>query len=275
MSRCSCWRSRWASAGWWCCAGWRLLGRFREKRRQTPPDQEGLSVSVLIPAYNEEPVIATSISRILASTHPKLDVIVIDDGSTDGTSEAVRGSFADEPRVKLITARNGGKARATNLGLQRATGDIVVVLDADTQFEPTTISRLVRWFADPKIGAVAGNAKVGNRINMLTRWQALEYITAQNLERRALATLGCITVVPGAVGAWRRESHHEAWRLPRGHACRGPGSHHPGPARGLQGGVRSVRRGLDGSAGHGRRASRNSASAGRSARCNACGSIGA
>ena len=185
--------------------GLALIGRFREKRRQEPPEQEELSVSVLIPAYNEELVIATSIRRILASTHQKLEVIVIDDGSADGTSEAVRGSFADEPRVKLITARNGGKARATNLGLQRATGDIVVVLDADTQFEPATISRLVRWFADPKIGAVAGNAKVGNRINMLTRWQALEYITAQNLERRALAALGCITVVPGAVGAWRRE----------------------------------------------------------------------
>ena len=185
--------------------GLALIGRFREKRRQEPPEQEELSVSVLIPAYNEELVIATSIRRILASTHQKLEVIVIDDGSADGTSEVVRGSFADEPRVKLITARNGGKARATNLGLQRATGDIVVVLDADTQFEPATISRLVRWFADPKVGAVAGNAKVGNRINMLTRWQALEYITAQNLERRALATLGCITVVPGAVGAWRRE----------------------------------------------------------------------
>ncbi len=186
--------------------GLALFGHIRERVRRTPPDRDELSVTVLIPAFNEERVIVTSITRILASTHQKLDVIVIDDGSTDGTSEAVRGAFGGEPRVKLITARNGGKARATNLGLQRAAGDIVVVLDADTQFEPKTISRLVRWFADPKIGAVAGNAKVGNRINMLTRWQALEYITAQNLERRALATLGCITVVPGAVGAWRREA---------------------------------------------------------------------
>ncbi len=185
--------------------GLALIGRVREKARRAPPDQDGLSVTVLIPAFNEERVIVTSVERILASTHQKLDVIVIDDGSADGTAEAVRGAFADEPRVKLIPVRNGGKARAVNFGLQRATGDIIVVLDADTQFERKTISRLVRWFADPKIGAVAGNAKVGNRINMLTRWQALEYITAQNLERRALATLGCITVVPGAVGAWRRE----------------------------------------------------------------------
>ncbi|MGO8952802.1 MAG: glycosyltransferase [Rhodomicrobium sp.] len=186
--------------------GLALIGNVREKKRQTPPDAGDLSVSVLIPAFNEAKVIGASILRILASTHQNLHIVVIDDGSADGTSEVVRSCFSGDPRVTLITARNGGKARAVNLGLARAEGDIVVVLDADTQFEPSTISSLVRWFSDPKIGAVAGNAKVGNRINMLTRWQALEYISAQNLERRALSALGCITVVPGAVGAWRRES---------------------------------------------------------------------
>jgi cellulose synthase/poly-beta-1,6-N-acetylglucosamine synthase-like glycosyltransferase/peptidoglycan/xylan/chitin deacetylase (PgdA/CDA1 family)/spore germination protein YaaH len=186
--------------------GLALIGKVREARRTVPSDADGLSVTVIIPAFNEVKVIAESIRRILASTHQKMNVIVVDDGSADGTSNAVRCGFRDDPRVTLITARNGGKARAINLGLARADGDIVVVLDADTQFEPSTVSRLVRWFQDPAIGAVAGNAKVGNRINMLTRWQALEYISAQNLERRALATLGCITVVPGAVGAWRRES---------------------------------------------------------------------
>ena len=63
----------------------------------------------------------------------------------------------------------------------------------------------MRHFADGRVGAVAGNAKVGNRINILTRWQALEYVTSQNLDRRAFNLLNCITVVPGAVGAWRRE----------------------------------------------------------------------
>ncbi|MEI9899992.1 MAG: glycosyltransferase family 2 protein [Hyphomicrobium sp.] len=87
-------------------------------------------------------------------------------------------------------------------------------LDADTHFEPDTIALLARWFADPKIGAVAGNAKVGNRINLITRWQALEYITAQNLERRALSALDCITVVPGAVGAWRRSALIELGGFP-------------------------------------------------------------
>src|SRR5207302_10672697 len=84
-------------------------------------------------------------------------------------------------------------------------GEVIVALDADTQFASDTISRLVRWFSDPAVGAVAGNAKVGNRINRITRWQALEYIVAQNLERRALSALDTLTVVPGAVGAWRRD----------------------------------------------------------------------
>ena len=186
--------------------GLALWGRARANRHEPPAPADDLSVSVLIPAYNEAKVIAASIRKILTSTHTNVKVIVIDDGSVDGTSGVVRADFADDARVTLITKQNGGKARAVNLGLARADGDIVVVLDADTQFEPKTISRLVRWFRDPDIGAVAGNAKVGNRLNTLTRWQALEYVTAQNLERRALAALGCITVVPGAVGAWRREA---------------------------------------------------------------------
>ncbi|HEX7646620.1 MAG TPA: glycosyltransferase family 2 protein, partial [Noviherbaspirillum sp.] len=93
-------------------------------------------------------------------------------------------------------------------------GDIVVALDADTQFEQDTIARLVRWFTDEEIGAVAGNAKVGNRVNMITRWQALEYVVAQNLERRALAALGTLTVIPGAVGAWRKSVLQELGGFP-------------------------------------------------------------
>ena len=89
-----------------------------------------------------------------------------------------------------------------------------MALDADTLFEPDALGKLVCWFSDSKIGAVAGNAKVGNRVNILTRWQALEYVTSQNLERRALETLGCVTVVPGAVGAWRRAALVELGGFP-------------------------------------------------------------
>jgi cellulose synthase/poly-beta-1,6-N-acetylglucosamine synthase-like glycosyltransferase len=116
----------------------------------------------------------------------------------------VRERFADESRVLLLAKENGGKAEALNFALRRARGEIVVALDADTIFEPTTISALVRRFHDPRVGAVAGNAKVSNRVNVVTRWQALEYVTSQNLDRRAFARLNCITVVPGAVGAWQR-----------------------------------------------------------------------
>jgi cellulose synthase/poly-beta-1,6-N-acetylglucosamine synthase-like glycosyltransferase len=154
------------------------------------------------------------VRRVLASTAVQLEVIVIDDGSKDGTGDIVERAFAGESRVKLLRLENGGKARALNHGLAIARGEFIVALDADTQFPKKTIARLVRWFADPAIGAVAGNAKVGNRVNLVTRWQALEYITAQNLERRALASLDAMTVVPGAVGAWRAEALQQAGGYP-------------------------------------------------------------
>ncbi len=175
----------------------------REAHVVRPPIDPDRFVSVLIPAFNEARVIEASVRRVLASRDVRIEVIVLDDGSKDATSAIVAAAFADDPRVRLLTLVNGGKARALNHGLTLAKGEIVVALDADTQFEPDTIARLARWFVDPAIGAVAGNAKVGNRVNLVTRWQALEYITAQNLERRALARLDAMTVVPGAVGAWR------------------------------------------------------------------------
>lgn len=192
------------------------VANWLRDRRRVPPvlgDDPPL-VSVLIPAYNEEKVIASSVRRILRSRYPKLEVIVVDDGSTDATSAVVREHYAQEPRVRLLSIPNGGKAHAVNTALRESQGAVVVALDADTQFEPDTIPRLVRWFADARVGAVAGNAKVGNRINLITWWQALEYITAQNLERRALAALGAITVVPGAVGAWRREALEQLGGFP-------------------------------------------------------------
>lgn len=171
-------------------------------------------VSVLIPAFNEERVIEASARRVLASSGPRIEVIVIDDGSSDATSAIVARTFGLDPRVTLLTLPNGGKARALNHGLRIAKGDIVIALDADTRFEPETIARLTRWFADPGIGAVAGNAKIGNRVNLITRWQAVEYVTAQGLERRALSALDAITVVPGAVGAWRRRALDEVGGYP-------------------------------------------------------------
>lgn len=182
------------------------IAAIQSRRRRPEPPHYEPNVSVIIPAYNEERVIVASVARVLASEYPTLQVIVADDGSKDRTSELVREAFADDPRVMLLTLTNGGKASALNRALREASGEIIIALDADTQFEPLTIQRLARWFVDPEIGAVAGDARVGNRVNLVTRWQAIEYITAQNLERRAFAGFDAMTVVPGAVGAWRRSA---------------------------------------------------------------------
>ncbi len=170
---------------------------------------------MLIPAYNEEKVIERTIRAALASTYPNVRVIVIDDGSSDETLEVARAAFAREEaagRVLILTKPNSGKAEALEF---RTCGtcseeEIFVGIDADTVIAPEPISRLVPHFLNPKVGAVAGNAKVGNRVNLWTRWQALEYITSQNFERRALNTTGAVSVVPGAIGAWRISAVLEA-----------------------------------------------------------------
>jgi peptidoglycan-N-acetylglucosamine deacetylase len=171
-------------------------------------------VAVLIPAYNEEMVIERTVQGALDSDYPNLRVVVIDDGSKDRTLEIVRRAFAAEEadgRVVILTKPNGGKAEALNFGLEHiGDAEIFVGIDADTIIAPDAIGRLVPHFLNPKVGAVAGNAKVGNRVNLWTRWQALEYITSQNFERRALNTMGAVSVVPGAIGAWRTASVSEA-----------------------------------------------------------------
>jgi cellulose synthase/poly-beta-1,6-N-acetylglucosamine synthase-like glycosyltransferase/spore germination protein YaaH/peptidoglycan/xylan/chitin deacetylase (PgdA/CDA1 family) len=176
-----------------------------EKLRPNPADHPEYKpeVTVMIPAYNEESVIVDTVRSALASIYPKLEILVIDDGSTDRTAELVRANFGRDPRVRLLLQPNRGKPAALNHALSEAAGEIVVSIDADTIVDPETVPRLVRHFVNPKVGAVAGNVKVMNRNKWLTRWQALEYITSQNLEKRAFDLLNCIPVVPGAAGAWR------------------------------------------------------------------------
>ncbi len=184
-----------------------------EKLRPAPADHPEYKpqVTVMVPAYNEEAAIVQTVSSALACDYPKLEVLVIDDGSKDRTAELVLANFGQDPRVRLIQQPNRGKPAALNHGLSEATGEVIVSIDGDTIIDPEAIPRLIRHFADPKVAAVAGNVKVMNRNRWLTRWQALEYITSQNLEKRAFDLLNCIPVVPGAVGAWRtsvlREKH--------------------------------------------------------------------
>jgi peptidoglycan-N-acetylglucosamine deacetylase len=184
-----------------------------EKLRPTPADHPEYKpqVTVLIPAYNEEAAIVQTVKAALACDYPKLEILVMDDGSTDQTPDLVRANFGNDPRVRMISQPNRGKPAALNHGLEEATGEVIISIDGDTIVDPEAIPRLVRHFADPKVGAVAGNVKVINRNRWLTRWQALEYITSQNLEKRAFDLLNCIPVVPGAVGAWRTSvlrDHH-------------------------------------------------------------------
>ncbi len=182
------------------------LVAHRKSRRTAFDPAYRPPVSVLIAAYNERPVILRTIRSALANDYPDLEVIVVDDGSADGTGDEVEREYGADPRVRLLRQANAGKAAALNRGLREARGEILVCFDADTQIAPNGIALIVRHFADAGIGAVAGNVKVGNRVNVLTRWQSIEYITSQNLDRRAYALLNAVTVVPGAVGAWRKSA---------------------------------------------------------------------
>jgi cellulose synthase/poly-beta-1,6-N-acetylglucosamine synthase-like glycosyltransferase/peptidoglycan/xylan/chitin deacetylase (PgdA/CDA1 family)/spore germination protein YaaH len=182
-----------------------VIDRLR-KRKSHVPDEFEPQVAVVIPAYNEETVIVRTIRSVLQSSYAFLRVIVVDDGSTDRTFDVAREAYRAEiasGRLAVMTKPNAGKAEALNFALQYIEEDFYVGIDADTVIAPDAISKMVPHFADAEIGAVAGNAKVGNRVNLWTRWQALEYITSQNFERRALDLFGVVTVVPGAIGAWR------------------------------------------------------------------------
>jgi cellulose synthase/poly-beta-1,6-N-acetylglucosamine synthase-like glycosyltransferase len=181
-----------------------LLALVEKALRRHPPESSARPlVSVLIPAHDEQAAIAETVRSALASDYPSLELILVDDGSQDATAARAVEAAAGDPRLQLVQQPNRGKAAALNSALAEARGEIVVTIDADTAVDSTAIGRLVRHFADPKVGAVAGNVKVANRDRWITRWQALEYVTSQNLEKRAFDLLNCITVVPGALGSWR------------------------------------------------------------------------
>ncbi|GAA4695499.1 bifunctional polysaccharide deacetylase/glycosyltransferase family 2 protein [Phytohabitans rumicis] len=184
-----------------------LAGRHARRRRSPewswgPPVTE--PVSVVVPAYNEKEGIAAAVRSLAAGDHPGIEVIVVDDGSTDGTADIVDALALSN--VRVIRKPNGGKPGALNAGIAAARHDLVVMVDGDTVFEADSLRRLVQAFADPGVGAVAGNVKVGNRHSLVARWQHIEYVIGFNLDRRLYETLRCMPTVPGAIGAFRKRA---------------------------------------------------------------------
>ncbi|MFE9686042.1 bifunctional polysaccharide deacetylase/glycosyltransferase family 2 protein [Streptomyces sp. NPDC006285] len=177
--------------------------RRRNRRRFSWGPPVTRPVSVIVPAYNEKECIANTLKSLARSTHP-IEIIVVDDGSTDGTKEIAEA--LGMPNVRVIRQENAGKPAALNNGVRNASHDIVVMMDGDTVFEADTVRHLVQPFADPGVGAVAGNAKVGNRNTVIGAWQHIEYVMGFNLDRRMYDLLRCMPTIPGAIGAFRREA---------------------------------------------------------------------
>ncbi len=177
-----------------------VLSKHREDKQtdiKTYP-----KISIIIPAYNEEKVVSHTIEALLETTYPKKEIIFVDDGSSDKTlSIATRYS----EKIKVLHKDNGGKASALNYGLVYATGEIIVIVDADTIIGRHSLKEIVKGFEiNEHVAAVAGNIKVRNRVNWITKCQALEYITGIQIVRRAFDVFGSITIVPGALGAFKK-----------------------------------------------------------------------
>lgn len=187
-----------------------VMQYFRSRKKVIVPGTARHSVSIIVPAYNEEVNAVKTVKNLLLQDYTGIEIIFVDDGSKDNTYKVVAGAFAQNDKVHVITKPNGGKASALNLGISYAKSEFVVCIDADTQLMPDAVSQMMKYFSTDDIGAVAGNVKVGNNKNLLTQWQSIEYTTAQNFDRRAFDLINAITVVPGAIGAFRKEAIEKA-----------------------------------------------------------------
>ena len=167
-------------------------------------------MTIVVPAYNEEKTIAPAVRSLALSRHP-VEVLVVDDASDDRTVEVVKGLKLRN--VRIIRVPPGGKAKALNTGVALSRNDLVVMVDADTVVDPDSVGRLVQPFADPTVGAVAGNVKVANRTGLIGSWQHIEYVIGFNLDRRLYDTFDCIPTIPGALGGFRRSALTDAGGL--------------------------------------------------------------
>lgn len=183
------------------------LALYDAHRADDPPSASSYpSVSVLVPAYNEEGYVGRCIDSIRAATYPgEKEIVVIDDGSTDGTRAEARERAENDPSCTVVSRQNGGKYAALNYGLLYATGEVIVVVDADSRLAPDALEKTAAPFErDPDVGAVAGNVVVSNTDSLVSKLQALEYVIGIQVFRRAFSRCGAVTIVPGALGAFRR-----------------------------------------------------------------------
>ena len=189
------------------------IRQFFEDKKEKAERKAGAKlapVSIIVPAYNEEVTAIKTIQSLLLLDYFEFEIIFVDDGSKDKTYELVKASYGNHPMVNVLTKPNGGKASALNFGIAHSKYEYAVCIDADTQLKNDAIQQLMAYFTDEEIGAVAGTVKVGNETNIITIWQSIEYITAQNMDRRAFDLINSITVVPGAIGAFRKAAIFKA-----------------------------------------------------------------
>lgn len=171
-------------------------------------------VSIIVPAYNEEMNAVSSLKNLLRQDYPNFNIIFVDDGSKDETYKNVYSELSTNEKMHIFTKENGGKASALNYGIMQTEAEYVVCIDADTKLYPNAVTLMMLHFLDkeknPDLGSIAGNVRVGNQTNLLTKWQAIEYVTSQNFDRLAYSNINAITVVPGAIGAFKKEAIENA-----------------------------------------------------------------
>jgi cellulose synthase/poly-beta-1,6-N-acetylglucosamine synthase-like glycosyltransferase len=185
------------------------IRQFTESKKYRALQQKDVElppVSIIVPGYNEEITANKTIESLLKTDYPDFEIIFVNDGSKDNTFEVVNKAYGKHPLVQVLDKPNGGKASALNFGISHAKNAFVICIDADTQLKNDAVFHLMTYFIDEEIGAVAGTVKVGNTHNMITNFQSIEYITAQNMDRRAFDLINSITVVPGAIGAFRKSA---------------------------------------------------------------------
>jgi poly-beta-1,6-N-acetyl-D-glucosamine synthase len=178
-----------------------------ENRRRGHEEVSEPLVTIIVPVYNEEAVVVSALRSLLGLHYPALEIIVVDDGSTDRTLEraaALEGRHG-ATTLRVVSKRNGGKASALNAGIALARSEYVLCMDGDSRLDPGTIRAAMRHFADPRVAAVAGNVKVVNRDNVWTSLQALEYLEGLNMARRAQGFLRVVNIIPGPIGVFRRD----------------------------------------------------------------------